>query len=578
MKRTIKAAVIGMAGLFLAGIAANAADEDVTSDITESTEWTADNVYHLRDVINVEAGATLSIEAGTRIVGYTDVELTDWAGENRDDSSALVIQVGAKIMAEGTKDEPIVFTSSHDDGTWRPANSEWGNLTILGDAIIADGTASSGVQDGTCVDNMEGLPVSEFSEYGGTNDDDDSGVLRYVSLRYGGSVIGQANELNGLSLGGIGRETVFDHIEIMNNIDDGIEIWGGTAQLKYVSIWNIGDDSFDLDEGFRGKAQFGLIVQGYGEGTQGSGVGDNCLEMDGGENPNGMQPYANPQLYNFTVIGQPNGGDNAMSMRDNMRLQVGNSIFMDIGARLISFDESNHNQEMYDAFHTAHDTYDSSGVDFSGLPYSSMAEFYSDSRSGNWSWVKDSVFYNISDDSDINWSGTTPATATTAELGLWDTGMNNVRNAADMPIVALTRSAAPGQPGGMQLVISLDPRPANDALASVETAPADGFFTPAPYRGAFSPNNNWLEGWTAAAEYGMLANTGSNPSDPADTDIDLTATTFFSTDNGVLYTVEESSDMKSWAPMATVEGDGSVMSVTDLEGFDSAKFYRVIAQ
>lgn len=572
-----KTAILGLASLFAAG-ALHAADVDVTSDITTSTQWTSDNVYHLRDAINVNAGATLSIEAGTRIIGYTDVELSDWAGETRSDSSVLIIRRGAKVMAEGTKDSPIVFTSSHDDGSWRPTNSEWGNLTMLGDAIIADGTVSGGVQDGTCEDHMEGLPVDDNSLYGGTNDDDDSGVLRYVSLRFGGSVLGAANELNGLSMGGIGRETVLEHIEIMNNVDDGIEIWGGTPQLKYVSIWNIGDDSFDLDEGFRGKAQFGLIVQGYGEGTQGSGVGDNCLEMDGGENPNGMQPYANPQLYNFTVIGQPGAGDNGMSMRDNMRLQVGNSIFMDVGERLISFDETNHNQEMYDAFHTAHDTYDDTGVDFSGLPYSTMAEFYSDSRSGNWSWVKDTVFYNIGDDSDINWSGTTPATATTAELGLWDAGMNNVRDAADMPIVDLVRNTTGGQPGGMQLVTSLDPRPANDALASVGTAPADGFFTPAPYRGAFSPNNNWLEGWTAADEFGMLANTGSNPSDPEDAAIEMTATTFFSTESGVLYTVEESSDMKSWTPMATVEGDGSIMNATDLDGFDSAKFYRVIAQ
>ncbi len=583
MKKMLKTAAISSLGLFLAGSAVHADDVDVDSDITTSTQWTADNVYHLRDAINVHAGATLSIEAGTRVIGYTDDELTTWAGEDRSgQSSVLVIRRGAKIMAEGTKDAPIVFTSSHDNDTdWRPVNSEWGNLTILGNAIIADGTASSGSQDGTCEDHMEGLPVDNNSLYGGTDDDDDSGVVRYVSLRYGGSVLGLANELNGLSMGGVGRETVLEHIEIMNNVDDGIEIWGGTSQLKYISIWNIGDDSLDLDEGYRGKVQFGLIVQGYGDfaGTQGSGVGDNLLEMDGGENPNEMQPYANPQLYNLTVIGQPNtgAGDNALSMRDNMRLQVGNSIFMDVGERLISFDETNHNQEMYDAFHTAHDTYDDTGVDFSGLPYSTMAEFYSSSRSGNWSWLKDCVFYNIDDDSDINWSGT--GTVTTAELGLWDASMNNVRNAASLPIVYIERdTTTPGQPIGMERVISLDPRPANDALVSVGTAPADGFFTPAPYRGAFSPNNNWLEGWTAADAYGMLANTGSNPSHPADTEFNMTATTFFSTDSGVLYTVEESSDQKTWSPIATVTGDGSLMSVTDLEEFDSAKFYRAIAQ
>ena len=584
MKRTLKAAMMGTMGLFLAGTAADAGDEDVTANITTSVEWTSDNTYHLRDVIFVKDGATLTIQPGTKVVGYTDAELTTWAGETRHDSSALFVARGSKIVADGTAENPIVFTSDEDNGTWQPRCADWGNLSILGNAIIAAGNQTLGSQNGNCQDHMEGLEGQTDTLYGGTDDDDSSGILRYVSLRYGGSVLSEASELNGLSLGGVGRETIFDHVEIMNNIDDGIEIWGGTAQLKYISIWNIGDDSFDLDEGFRGKAQFGLIVQGWCDldpSKQGSGYGDNCFEMDGAEDPDNMQPYANPQVYNFTVIGEDTVGDNGMAFRDNMRIQVGNSIFMDVGAKLISF-EGAFDDLMYDAFTTlAHDSYDATGVDFSGLPYSTMAEFYSPSRSGNWSWLKDCVFYNINDDSDIgvDITGTPAGNETTGDLGLWDAAMNNVRNAANSPIVLLTRDAT-GNPnaGGMKNVAALDPRPQHDALDYVETAPVDGFFTPAPYRGAFSPDNNWLEGWSAADEFGLLANTGSNPSDPADTSIDMTASTFFSTTAGVLYTVEESDDMVKWSPIGTIEGDGSVMSVTDLDDFDSAKFYRAIAQ
>jgi hypothetical protein len=113
-----------------------------------------------------------------------------------------------------------------------------------------DGT---GQPDGTDTAQMEGL-IARFAGntlplYGGGNDDDDSGVVSYVSLRYGGFVVGIANELNGMSLGGVGRCTDMHHIEIMINVDDGIEIWGGTLNIKYVSIWNIGDDSFDLEQG-----------------------------------------------------------------------------------------------------------------------------------------------------------------------------------------------------------------------------------------------------------------------------------------------------------------------------------------
>ena len=113
---------------------------------------------------------------------------------------------------------------------------------------------------------MEGL-VEEagnptLNNYGGGDDNYDAGSISYLSIRYGGRVVGLSNELNGLSLGALGRGTQIHHVEIMNNVDDGIEIWGGTVGLKYITIWNIGDDSLDVDQGWRGKAQFGLIVQG----------------------------------------------------------------------------------------------------------------------------------------------------------------------------------------------------------------------------------------------------------------------------------------------------------------------------
>ncbi len=110
-------------------------------------------------------------------------------------------------------------------------------------------------------------------------------------------------------------------------------------------------------------------------------------------------------------------------------------------------------------------------------------------------------------------------------------------------------------------------------MTSVATAPNDGFFTPAPFRGGFSANNNWLKGWTAVDAYGMTSGSaGVNPS----ATIQMTASTFFPTTAGVVYTVEESSDMVNWAPVATVTGDGSIMSATDLDAFNSAKFYRAI--
>ena len=145
-------------------------------------------------------------------------------------------------------------------------------------------------------------------------------------------MIGLGNELNGLSLGGIGRETDIHHVEIMNNVDDGIEIWGGTVNLKYFSIWNIGDDSFDVDQGWRGKAQFGLIVQGYSvDASQGSGVGDNCFETDGAEDSDCAAGHDRDDLQLHRASASRSDGDGGTAWRDNARVQYRNCIFMDCG-------------------------------------------------------------------------------------------------------------------------------------------------------------------------------------------------------------------------------------------------------
>lgn len=208
--------------------------------ITVSTTWTPDNIYSLVDQIFVMPGATLTIEAGTRIASTPTA----------DGSGSLAVTRGGKIMVLGTQDNPVVMTSSADDGTWREAANEWGNLTIMGNGLISashfdgepvvvNGRPNTKIPDGLNEKQMEGLVASFPGDtkvlYGGDNDDDDSGTINYLSIRYGGRVVGLGNELNGLSLGGIGRATDIQFVEIMNNVDDGIEIWGGAVNLKYIT-------------------------------------------------------------------------------------------------------------------------------------------------------------------------------------------------------------------------------------------------------------------------------------------------------------------------------------------------------
>ena len=254
-------ATLGLAGLATAGdcgtLAANTVN--VTANISTSTTWTADNVYNLTTQIFVLPGASLTIEAGTTVASTPTAN----------GSGSLAVSKGAQIFVQGTADCPVIMTSTNDtatwtggdrrSGTWREACNEWGNLTVMGAGFISEDATPGNIPQSNAsnVAQMEGLtpdfPGDTKVLYGGGDDTDDSGSIEYLSLRYGGRVVGLANELNGLSLGGIGSGTTINHVEIMNNVDDGIEIWGGKVNIDHFAIWNIGDDSLDIDQGYRGR-------------------------------------------------------------------------------------------------------------------------------------------------------------------------------------------------------------------------------------------------------------------------------------------------------------------------------------
>ncbi len=516
MNRFLKTPVLAaMAGVGLAG-AADAAEILVTANISVSTTWTANNTYNLQNQIYVLPGATLTIEPGTVIASTTSI------------GGSLAVTRGAQIFVLGTQDDPVIMTSTADvatwtggdpnTGTWREGVNEWGNLTVMGKGYISENAVGGNVStpSSSNVANMEGLvngPTTD--QYGGGDDDDDSGTIKFLSLRYGGKVIGLNNELNGLSLGGIGRGTDIHHIDIMNNVDDGVEIWGGTVNLKYINIWNIGDDSFDIDQGWRGKAQFGLIVQGYAaNASQGSGVGDNCFETDGAEDSD-WQPVTTGTIYNATVIGQPVDGDQGTAWRDNARRQYRNCIFMDLGEELVKLDNIDGDGAHGYGFGTpatlswaATWTTNYNAVPAHPNDPAVPANFYKSQTSGKLAEITNSVFFR-------NQFASAYTQATTVGVQP-DNGTNNNKLTpgildASAPVALVTRGGPVTTvgPKTMLPVTMLDPRPANDALTSVASAPNDGFFTPANFRGACAPGQNWLSDWTAAAAYGMT--TGDNP-------------------------------------------------------------------
>jgi len=248
----------------------------VSANITTNTTWETGKTYILGGRIAVVDGVTLTIEPGVVVKGQAGI------GSN---ATALLIARGAKLMAEGTASLPIIFTSVADEITPEDVaagdfgspnldptvNGLWGGLIVLGKATIS---ASNDNDEDVSEIQIEGIPTSDTNGlYGGNVDDDNSGVLKYISIRHGGSNIGSGNEINGLTLGGVGSETVIDHIEVVSNQDDGIEWFGGTVNVTNVVVWNVGDDGIDTDQSWSGTLDNFLVVSPDGS----------CFELDGPE-------------------------------------------------------------------------------------------------------------------------------------------------------------------------------------------------------------------------------------------------------------------------------------------------------
>lgn len=263
-------------------------ENKVSGEINTNTTWTSDNVYIMVGKVIVQNGATLTIEPGTIIKGEEGTGSL---------ASALVIARGSKINACGTASQPIIFTSSLDNievGEMSGTNLTevdqglWGGVLILGNAPISAG-------DGDVISQIEGIPAGDsFGEFGGNDAADNSGSLCYVSIRHGGALIGAGNEINGLTLGGVGNGTTINNIEVVANVDDGVEFFGGTVNASNVLVAFQGDDGIDIDMNYSGTVSNFMVVNG--------GNSDEALEIDGPEgttHTSGMFALENGSIYEF---------------------------------------------------------------------------------------------------------------------------------------------------------------------------------------------------------------------------------------------------------------------------------------
>lgn len=396
----------------------------VSGRFTSSLTLTRDTYWVLRGAVFIGEPAQLIIEAGTRIIGETATR------------AALVIEPGAQIIANGNAQQPIVMTSDQPIGF--RGRGDWGGLILNGRAPL---NLPGGV----------GIGEGSTGVYGGSNPNDNSGILRYVRVEYAGIEFSPDNELNGIAFQGVGNATIVENIQVHFNKDDGVEMFGGTVDMKRVVLTGIGDDSIDWTFGWRGRMQF-AVVQQRGDDT------DHGIEADNNANNNGLLPRSMPTIYNVTLVGDPTTLFGPEST-NCMRLRVGTAgiirNFICTGFKLDGIDAR----------------------DAAAIPLIAVGEL--------------STQFGILFRNGINASGRN-----------WGTSAQSValRNASagtvaevDPLLVAPFNFTVP----------DWRPLPESPALTLAPAVPpADGFFEPAPYIGALGPavETDWTRGWTNFAQ------------------------------------------------------------------------------
>ncbi len=291
----------------------------ISSVITANTTWTSGNTYLIQGLIYVKNGATLTIQPGTVIQGDKSVP-----------NSSLVICTGAQINAVGTVNNPIVFTSNQPAGS--RGLGDWGGIILLGKATM-NTPGDTG--------NIEGIAPVADSRYGGAaspDDNDNSGIMQYVRIEFPGYVFSSNKEINGLTMGAVGRGTTLDHIQVSFSNDDAFEWFGGTVNVKYLVAFRCLDDDWDTDNGYSGHVQFCLGVRDPNIADNPSVSTSEGWESDNDANGSINTPLTSAIFANVTEIG-PLRGNIAASVatgyrrgariRRNSNLKIMNCLLMD---------------------------------------------------------------------------------------------------------------------------------------------------------------------------------------------------------------------------------------------------------
>jgi hypothetical protein len=428
--------------------------------LNPTTTLTCNNLYILNARMYVNAGQDLFIEPGTVVKALS----------NPGAAHAIIVARNGQIWANGSESCPIIMTANADplDGTYAVTNrGQWGSLVVLGNAYTnkrtTDGDPTATATNG--VGTIEGLAAGDArhlygAAIGAEINTDNSGVIRYVSLRHGGQIIGANNEINGLTLGGVGSGTTIDHVEVIANLDDAFEFFGGTVNAKYLVGMHCDDDYIDYDQGWNGKIQFFYGLQGPDNSGGAANQGDNGFEADGDDNATNIANggiSSNPVIYNATFIAR-NLNDEAIEAKERTLGTLANCVFARYARGL------NMTTEV--------------GVSWNANTFK----------------VLNSTFQEIGTPLRIN--GVAPiAGSPDANKFAADGNLSVAANSLIDATYALT--------GNNVLTDRVNPVPAAGTATTTLSAPVDGFFTGARFRGAFEPGvAPWTTGWTLASQIG----------------------------------------------------------------------------
>lgn len=434
-----------------------------------NTVLTCDKTYILDKKIYVDSLKSLTIQAGTLIKGKKY--------STQDSATMLIVQRGAKIFAVGTPNCPIVFTGFNDpmDGTYGISNrGDWGGIALIGKAYnnLVSGQ-SKYISPG--VGFIEGFVNSNGRIHHGAavaDNNDNSGIMSYVSIRHSGAQVSAGNEIQGLTLASVGKGTTIDHIDIISSDDDGIELFGGTVDLKYITALYGSDDMIDWDNGWNGRGQF---IFGAHADSSITPTADNGFESDGDDGATSPNK-SNPMVYNVTLLGNysvnmqaDNTGHAAIEFKDRTDGEVTNSIFANWG-RGLNLEQNSGTDNVY-------------GHWTAGTLKAKCNSFLNTRRGSNGAGA----------------FGTAPMTITDVATAV---------TVSDTTKLNTDGNTHPGSISGFDWTFAFSNATNNtisdkfDAIptANVATAcatPADGWFVAAPYRGAFASNaKSWMSDWT----------------------------------------------------------------------------------